>query len=128
MFVLKNPANGRQSISQPMRIVAPIPKNPDSKAKIADKKIKLKKNARRFYTLCKLKKWYLRPLLFKDSKSLKMLDIRLWKVGAKRRLNGTSKVNTQTDRQTHRHTDRHIYGRIDLKKASAQRADALKIR
>ena len=33
------------------------------------------------------------PLLFpKDSESLKILDIGLWKVGAKRPLNGTSKV------------------------------------
>ena len=33
------------------------------------------------------------PLLFpKDSESLKILDIRLWEVGAKRPLNGTSKV------------------------------------
>ena len=41
------------------------------------------------------------PLLFlKDSESLKILDIRLWKVGAKRRLNGTSK-SEHTDRQTH---------------------------
>ena len=64
------------------------------------------------------------PLLFpKDSESLKILDIRLREVRAKRRLNGTSKVNTQTDRQTDRQTD----GQIDLKKASAQRADALKI-
>ena len=41
-------------------------------------------------------------LLFfpKDSESLKLLDIQLWKVGAKRRLSGTSKVNTRTDRQT----------------------------
>jgi hypothetical protein len=51
------------------------------------------------------------PLLFrKDSESLKILDIRLREVGAKRRLNGTSKVNTQTDTQTHGHTD----GQIDL--------------
>ena len=43
------------------------------------------------------------PLLFpKDSESLKILDIRLREVGAKRRLNGTSKVN----RRTHKHTDR----------------------
>ena len=41
------------------------------------------------------------PLLFlKDSESKKILHIRLWEVGAKRRLNGTSKVNTWTDRQT----------------------------
>ena len=34
------------------------------------------------------------PLLFpKDSESLKILDIRLWEVGAKRRLNSTSKMN-----------------------------------
>ena len=33
----KNPAYGRQSISRPMRIVAPIPKNPASKAKFAEK-------------------------------------------------------------------------------------------
>ena len=40
------------------------------------------------------------PLLFpKDSESLKILDIWLWKVG-------TSKVNTQTDKQTDRQTDR----------------------
>ena len=33
------------------------------------------------------------PLLFlKNSESLKILDIRLWEVGAKRPLNGTSKV------------------------------------
>ena len=44
-------------------------------------------------------------------------------MGAKRRLNGTSKVNTQTDGQTHGHTDGHF----NLKKASAQRVDALKI-
>ena len=40
----------------------------------------------------------------KDSESLKILDIRLWEVEAKRRLNGTSKVNRQTDRQTDRRT------------------------
>ena len=47
------------------------------------------------------------PLLFpKDSESLKIFDIRLWEVGARRPLNGTSKVNGQTNRQTDRHTDR----------------------
>ena len=35
-----------------------------------------------------------------DSKSLKMVDTRLQEVVAKRRLNGTSKVNTQTDTRT----------------------------
>ena len=49
------------------------------------------------------------PLLIpKDSESLKILDIQLWEVGAKRLLNGTSKVNRQTHRQTHRRTFRLI--------------------
>ena len=43
-------------------------------------------------------------------------------MGAKRRLNGTSKVNRHTDRQTDRQTDGHF----DLLKALAERADALK--
>ena len=46
----------------------------------------------------------------KDSESLKILDIRLREVGAKRRLNGTSKVNRQTDRRTDTQTDRHTDG------------------
>ena len=49
------------------------------------------------------------PLLFpKDSESLKILDIRLQKVGAKRPLNGTSKVNRHTNIQTDRRTFRLI--------------------
>ena len=43
-------------------------------------------------------------------------------MGAKILLNGTSKVN----RQTHKQTDTQTYGHFDLYKASAQRADALK--
>ena len=35
-----------------------------------------------------------------DSESLKIFDIRRWEVGAKRHLNGTSKVNTRTDGRT----------------------------
>ena len=59
------------------------------------------------------------PLLFpKDSESLKIFDIRLWAVGAKRLLNGTLKVNRQTDGRTNTQTDGHF----DLQKASAQRA------
>ena len=65
------------------------------------------------------------PLLFpKDAESLKILNIQFWKVGTKRRLNGTSKMNTQTDKQTDGRTDEHF----DLKKALAQRANALKSR
>ena len=49
------------------------------------------------------------PLLFpKDSESLKILDIRLWEVGADRPLNGTSKVNRQTDGRTDGQTDGHF--------------------
>ena len=51
------------------------------------------------------------PLVFpKDSESLKILDIRLREVGAKRPLNDTSKVN----RQTHTRTDKHTDGHFDL--------------
>ena len=50
------------------------------------------------------------PLLFpKDYESLKILDIRLREVGAKRPLNGTSKVNRHTDG----HTDRRTHGQTD---------------
>ena len=46
------------------------------------------------------------PLLFpKDSEYLKIFDIWLWKMGAKRPLKGTSKVKRQTDGQTDRQTD-----------------------
>ena len=49
------------------------------------------------------------PLLFpKDSEALKIFDIRIREVGAKRPLNGTSKVNRQTHRQTDRRTFRFI--------------------
>ena len=49
------------------------------------------------------------PLLFpKDSESLKIFDIHLREVGAKRLLNGTSKVNRQTHGQTDKHTDGHF--------------------
>ena len=45
------------------------------------------------------------PFLFpKNFESLKSLDIWLWEVGAKRRLKYSSKVNRQTDKQTHRWT------------------------
>ena len=47
------------------------------------------------------------PLLFpKNSESLKIFDIPLREVGAKRPLNGTSKVNRHTNRKTDRQTDR----------------------
>ena len=49
------------------------------------------------------------PLLSpKDSESLKILDILLQEVKAKRPLNGTSKVNRQTDGRTDRRTFRLI--------------------
>ena len=55
------------------------------------------------------------PLIFpRDSESPKILDIRLWEVGAKRRLNGTSKLNTQTDVRTDGRTDRHTDTQTDI--------------
>ena len=48
-------------------------------------------------------------------------------MGAKRSLNGTSKVKTHTEKHTDKHTNKHTYGYFDLYKASAQRADASKI-
>ena len=55
------------------------------------------------------------PLLLpKDSESLKIFDIRLREVG-------------QKDRRTDGQTDGQTEGHFDLKKASAQRADAMKI-
>ena len=54
------------------------------------------------------------PLLFsKDSESLKILDIRFRELGAKRPLNGTSKVNTRTDGRTDRHTHRRTFRLIE---------------
>ena len=51
----------------------------------------------------------MRPILFpRDSESLKIFDLRLWEVGAKRPLNGTSKVNRQTDTQTDTQTNTHM--------------------
>ena len=46
------------------------------------------------------------PLLFPQG--FQILDIRLWEVGAKRRLNGTSKVKRQTDTRTDTPTDGHF--------------------
>ena len=49
------------------------------------------------------------PLLFpKDSECLKIFDIQIGEVGAKRRLNSTLKVNRHTDIRTHGRTFRLI--------------------
>ena len=57
---------------------------------------------------------YFFPLVFpKDSESLKIFDIQLREVGAKRPLNGTSKVNRQTDTWTHGPTDRQTFRLIE---------------
>ena len=67
----------------------------------------------RFQTTSKQKCSNLRPLFPKDSESLKTLDIRLREVGAKRRLNGTSKVKTQKDGQTDTLTRRGTFQLIE---------------
>ena len=65
-----------------------------------------------FQTTSKLKISNQRSLLSitfsKDSESLKILDIQLQEVGTKRHLNGTSKVNTHSNPQTQRRTNRLI--------------------
>ena len=61
------------------------------------------------------------PLLFpNDFEYLKILDIQLREVGAKRWLNGTSKVNRHMDGQTDKQTDGQTFHLYHL----AQRADA----
>ena len=82
-----------KSISRPMRIVALIPKNPGSRAKIADKQTFLE---RQFYTLFKQKFLNLRPLLYITfpqgfQKSLKKNNIGLYEVGAKFKWNSQMK-------------------------------------
>ena len=73
-FVIKkNPAHGRQSFSQPMPIVAPIPKNPAQ-------------NPDQFFQLH----------FPEDFENLKSLDIGFWEVGAKRPLNGVR--NTEEEK------------------------------
>ena len=89
-----------------MRIVAPIPKHPASKAKFA--KINtfffLRSNfTRTLYEQNFQIRDHFFPFLFsKDSEYQKSLDIGLWEVGAKKHLNGTSKVNRHTDKLTYR--------------------------
>ena len=71
-----------------------------------------------FLRLAILDHFHTKMFISEATSSLKIFDIQLKEVGAKRRLNGTSKVN----RQTHKST----YGHFDLQKASVQRANALK--
>ena len=65
--------------------------------------------AGQFYTLYEQKFSNLRPLLSitfpKDFEYLKSLDIGLWKVGAKRPLNGVKKCGGQTDKRRNKHMD-----------------------
>ena len=67
-----------------MQIVAPVPKNPDSKAK--------KTFARQFYTLYTEKFSNMRPLCFITfPRTFLRLDTGLQEVGAKSRLNKVNK-------------------------------------
>ena len=104
-YTKKNPAYGRQRISRPIWILAPIPK----------KSCLLRQNSTIFFCSA-----ILHPLLLKVWKSetsvfhyfspritnlIFFLDIWLWEVGAERRLNGTSKANRRTDGHTDKHFD-----------------------
>ena len=91
--LLKNPAYGRQSISRPMQIVAPIPKNSARKARFAIKKnLFLGSNFTPFISK-KFKIWdHFFPLLFsKDSEKLNKFGHLALGRGAKKRLNGANK-------------------------------------
>ena len=121
-FREKNPTHGKQRIYWPMRIVAPIPKNPASKAKFAKKQTLIsaeilhplwtnvfKSQITTFYYFSPRKKLVkknfaaaiLHPLqaealLFpKDSKILKRLDNGIWEVGTKRPLNGVKNTDSK---------------------------------
>ena len=115
LFFFLYPAYGRQRNSQPILIVARIP------TKFCSVRQNLPKNK---LFLCGLlapftskssQIWdhFFLVLFPKDSKSLKFLDIRLWEVGSKRRLNGTSKVNRRTDGRTEKRTNGWTDGRTD---------------
>ena len=79
------------------------------------KKNKLKTNKKLFvrgnftpFISKKIQMWdnFFPLLFFMDSEALKIVDIQLREVGAKRRLSGTSQVNGQTtDKQTDTQTD-----------------------
>ena len=92
--ITKNPAYGRQSISWPMQIVAPMPKSAKKNFFLrGDFKPLPNENIQmldHFFPL----------LLPKDFESIKILDIRLWEVGAKRPLKGTSKVEKVREKKT----------------------------
>ena len=54
-----------------------------------------------------------------------MLDIQFGEVGAKRRLNGTSKVNTQTHRQTDRLTNIWTFRPVEYNDQEGQKSPYL---
>ena len=87
----KNPAYGRQSISRPMRIVAPMPQEGGPLQNQQQKKTFFLRGYFRPLPNKNVQMLdHFFPLLFpKDSESLKILDIRLREVGAKRPLKKT---------------------------------------
>ena len=90
----KNPAYGRQSISRPMRTVAPIQKSPASKAKFAFFIFFFSPSDFSPFMSNSFQVWehFFLFLSHKDSENLKSLDIGLREMGAKRRLNGVKKM------------------------------------
>ena len=96
----KNPTYGRQSISWPMRMVAPIPEILLVRQNSPKNDLFLCGNFTPFISKS-FQIWdHFFPLLFhKNSKNLKSLDIWLREVGAKKRLNGVNKwkkINKKT--------------------------------
>ena len=103
----KNPAYGRQRISRPIWIVAPITNKASTiRQKIPKTNPFLCGNFTLFIIKsCPIWDCFFPLLLPKDSEALQVLALRLQKVGAKRRLNSTSQVNKQTDRLSDTQTD-----------------------
>ena len=98
----KNPAYGRQSISQLMRIVALIPKNLDLTDLMDNDLISLNLQRKNTFFCSNFTPFLSISFLFrdhfssshfhKDSDSLNIIDIQLWEMeGKKQQLNGTSK-------------------------------------
>ena len=98
----KNPAYGRQSISRPMRIVAPMPQEGEPRQNQQKKKTFF---ARQFQTTSKLKCSNVRPLL---SITFPHIGHPTSGSGGKKTVKRFLK-SEQTDKQTNRQTDRRTF-------------------
>ena len=119
-LVLKNPPYGRQRISRPIWMVAPIPKKSWSVWQNSPGKTH-KKITLQFYTLYYYKISNLRPLLFNTFPQGFLISKIVWHPtlgsgGKKKFKQYTSKVNRRTDRRTNGWT-----------RADSLKGDAMKV-